>query len=40
MNNVEEDDKRKVIHDLLLYTECEFGIDIADDGQSGIDKAE
>ena len=31
MNNVEEDDKRKVIHDLLLYTECEFGPDIGVD---------
>ena len=37
MNIGDEDDKRKVIHDLLLYTECEFGIDIADDGKSDID---
>ena len=32
MNIGNEDDKRKVIRDLLLFTECEFGADIEDDG--------
>ena len=37
MNIGNEDDKRKAIHDLLLFTECEFGVDIEDDGKSDID---